>query len=924
MNAITLRKIVNFSANRKKEVYKLESAAKVLRRFIFLFIFCVILIQSWAQINASQQVENTKGIPAKLDSVSAPRIKLDTAKSPQDSIRVSIDSVQTQSSSDIKTTINYSANDSIKFGVDMQMVYLYGKAVVDYGSIKLEAEQIEIDWNTNTVTARGITDSLGNKIGMPVFHNGSEVYVTKGMKYNFDTGRAIISDVVTQQGDGYMHGTEVFKNEDNELFSMNNSYTTCNLEHPHYSIKSRKTKAIPDDKIVSGFFNLEINEVPTPLGFPFGMFPMQRERKSGIIFPTYGEERIRGFFLRDGGYYFDISDYVKLKLTGDIYTKGSSGLRVNMPYKKRYRYNGALNFVYTKSRIRDEIENKDFVNDFQLRWNHTPQSRRNTRFSANVTAATKTYTQNNVLSVQQNTNRKLNSSISLSQTFGNSPFSAGLRLGHNQDLSNNEINLTLPDFNANMNNIYPFRGKSGSSNTWYQKLALRWTMTGRNELTNNLGRIGSDVSQDSISNFNSHTIPTLWENSRKGMRHTIPIATSLKVLKYFTLTPSFNYNERWYFDKLEWHFDETDSVVAVKDTVDGFNRAYDYNMGAGLNTRIYGIYNFKKGSVQAIRHVMNPSVSFTYRPDFAREKFDFYQRVEDPTNEEYPVVYKSRHSGRNYIYGAPGAGESGSIGLSLNNNLEMKYLSKKDTTNESRKISLLNNFGLSTTYDIIADSFQLAPISMRANTSLFNNKVSINYNGTIDPYHYEEDPEGINSTGIRRDIYAWKKGQRIARISSGNLAVSTNLNPKARDKDRNLENKVRNSNLNEDQKQNILDQANNYVDFDIPWSMRLNLNLSYSKNGLAKSVYRTNLTFSGDFSLSEKWKISYNSGIDFKAQEFTRTSLGIHRDLHCWEMNLNWVPFGPQTSYNFEIRVKSALLQDLKLNKQRNFRDITF
>jgi len=916
VKAITLRKIVKFSSNRKKEVYNLESTVTVLKHSIFLFFYLLVSSQLLAQVS---ELEG-KSVRTPLEN----EVQYsDSVLLPSDTSIVEADTtVLPVPESDIETTINYSANDSIMFGMDNQTVYLYGTAVVDYGSIKLEAEEIEIDWSTNTVTARGITDSLGNKTGMPVFHNGSEVYVTKGMKYNFETGRAIIKDVVTQQGEGYMHGSEVFKNEDNELFSLDNSYTTCNMEVPHYSIKSKKTKAIPDDKIVSSFFNLEINEVPTPLGFIFGMFPMQKTSTSGIIMPTYGEERVRGFYLKDGGYFFDISEYVKVKLTGDIYTKGSSALRLAVPYKKRYKYNGNLNFVYTKSNLSDKIEDKGAKNDFQIRWNHSPQSKGNSRFSASVNAATSTYSENNVLSVNQNTNRKLNSSISYSKTFGNSPFSMGLNLRHNQDVATNQIDLTLPDLSVNMNNIYPFRGKSGSSKTWYQKMALRWTMNGTNQLTNNLGRIGIE-NQDSIAPFNGNTIPIFFDDSRKGFKHNIPLSTSFKVLKYFTLSPSINFNERWYFDKLDWRYDEIDSAI-VADTIAGFNRAYDYGGGVSLNTRVYGTYFFKKGSVQAIRHVMNPSISFNYRPDFSEEKYDFYQRIEDPTNERNPVVYKSRHDGRNYMYGKPGAGESGSIGFSLTNNLEMKYHSKNDTTDESRKIPLLNSFGLSSSYNIIADSFKLAPISLRANTSLFNNKLSVSYNGSIDPYHYVADPEGISQNGIKIDEYAWENGKGIGYMSRSSISLSTNFNAKARDKDQDLKDKVESSDLSEDQKENLLNNAEAYVDFDIPWSIRMNFNMSYTKIGLGKSKFTTSLNFSGDFSLSEKWKISYTSGYDFKALDFTRTSLGIHRDLHCWEMNLNWVPFGRQQSYNFEIRVKSALLQDLKLNKQRNFRDITF
>lgn len=852
----------------------------------------------------------------------------DTTKTASDSLR---------RRSDIQTTIKYSARDSINFSIDQKIVKLYGKAHITYGAIDLEADHITIDYTKNTLTAEGRTDSLGNKIGTPIFKNGAEVYETKNITYNFKTGRARISEVVTQQGEGYLHGATVFKNEENELFSLNNTYTTCNLAHPHFRIRAKRTKAIPDDKIVSGPFNLEINDVPTPLGFAFGMFPAKNESTSGIIVPTYGEERRRGFFLRGGGYYFDISDYVKVGIRGDIYSKGGYGLNMAVPYKKRYAYNGNFNFNFTQLRLSDNIEDLDQKqNDFRLAWSHAPETKGTSRFSASVNAATSTYNQNNFLGVGQvqdpnsgrsvfdNTTRKLNSNISFSKTFPNSPFSLGLSARHNQDVRTKQVDILLPSLSFNMSNIYPLRSKTGGSNTWKDKISLRYTLAGTNDLTNNLGRVGSDASQDSIAPFTFDNFGEFLENARRGFRHQIPLNTSFKLLKHFTVSPSINYEEKWYFEKLNWEIDpDNPNNAIIADTIDGFNRVYEYSTSASINTRLYGTYFFKKGSkIEAIRHVMNPNISFSYRPDFSAEKFGYYQRL---TAEDGTEIIRSRYQGS--IYGGPGQGEQANIGLSLNNTLEMKVRSDEDSVKQSKKVPILNNFGISTGYNVVADSFKLANISLRANTSVFDNKLNINLNGTIDPYVYILDSTGVSSRDEpifyqrRIDQYAWNNGQGLGQISSATIALSTNLSPKGRQRDQNTRERVINSNLSEAEKDFLLDNPDAYVDFSIPWSLRVNYSLSYRKTGFEDPTITQTLRFSGDFSLSDQWKITYNSGYDFENKDFTLTRFGVTRDLHCWTLNLNWTPFGRYQSYGFTIRVKSSLLQDLKIDRNRSFLD---
>ncbi len=917
--AITLRKIVKFSLNRKEQENKLKPLVKKFGTVI-LFLVTFFTHFEWA---AAQTPEIELNVP---DSTlnQKPFIQDTTILDPKDSLisQVSDTVALKQPETGIESTINYSSEDSMRFSLDGKKVFLYGNAKIDYGEIKMEAAEIEIDWNKNLITARGIKDSTGNDIGQPIFFNGAETYTTTGMSYNYKSSRAYITGIVTEQGEGIVAGEEVYKNEHNELFSINNTYTTCNLEHPHYLIRSKKTKAIPGDKLISGPFYMEVNDVPTPLFFPFGLFPAQNESTSGLIIPSYGEEKLRGFFLKEGGYFFDVNEYFKVKLTGDIYSKGGFGLKLDVPYKKRYAYTGNFMFNYTKLKPSSKIEDTDDIrNDFVINWSHSPQSKGSSRFSASVNAATSTYNQNNNLSIEQNTTRKISSNISYSKTFRGTPFSMGLNARHSQDVTTNEVDLLLPDMSMNMENIYPFRKKNQPAKTWYQKLNLRWAMKGTNRINNNLGKIGTDVTQDSIAPFNFETLPVLFENSKKGIQHSIPLSTSVKFLKYLTLSPSMSYTERWYFKKLDWSYDsELDQPVSRE--IDGFNRVYDYSFSAGINTRIFGTYLFKKGRVKAIRHIMNPSVGFSMRPDFSEAQYDYYQTVVDPENPDNTFL-KSRYDG--FVYGTPGTGKSATLSFGVNNTLEMKKLSKRDTSNTVKKVPILNGFGFSSSYNFLADSFQLAPISFRANTSIFKKKVNLSMSGTLDPYVYvlnapiyqdENGEDVIDQTKISQ--YAWNSGQGIGQLSRMSIAFSTSFNPKSREGQKSIEDKVNDSNFSEADKQAILNNPNAYVSFDIPWDLRLNYSLSYSKAGYLKAQITQALNFSGNMSLTQKWKLAFTSGYDFQNREFTQTNFSIIRDLHCWEMNLSWVPFGRFQSYNFTIRVKSSMLQDLKLSKQRN------
>ena len=730
-------------------------------------------------------------------------------------------------------------------------------------------------------------------------------------------------------GDAYLHGAVVYKNEKGELLSLRNSYTTCNLEHPHYEIRATKTKAIPKDKIVAGPFYMQFNDIPLPIGFLFGMFPSPQRSASGIIVPSYGEEKRRGFNLRNGGYFFDISEYMKLALTGDIYSKGGHALYVNSNYMKRYKYNGSVNIAYSKNPDGDDkIETSNFQKDYRITWSHSPQSKGSGRFSASVNAATATFNQNNNLSYGtsgdiynnsnfNNTTSKLSSNVSYSKRFTGTPFSLGLNLSHNQDLQTKVVDLLLPNISLNMANIYPFQSKSGKTGP-LDNFSVAYTMNAMNRVTNNLGRLTPSSPKDSVADFSLSNFGEFFENGKKGMRHTIPASFSLKLLRYLTMSPSMNYEEKWYGEQLTWGYNE-DSVLVKTDTVKGFQRIANYSFSVGLTTRFYGMYHMKDKTknVKAIRHIINPSISFGYTPDFTKDP-DYFQALINPRDTTNKVFYQDRYLG--FVYGGSNPGKSGSIGFGIGNNLEMKVQKPADSV--ARKVMLINNLSLSSSYNIIADSFKLAPIGISANTNILDNLLNINLAATLDPYTILElvDEKSKIPYEDRIDELAWKSGS-IGRITNASLAMSTNLNPKARSKETSSREKISKSDLPEQEKQFLLENPNAYVDFEIPWSMNINYTLGYSHLVNSKPSVTSTINMSGDVSISAAWKVTFSTGFHFEEGEFTQTNLGIARDLHCWTMRLNWTPFGRFQQYNFTINVKSSLLQDLKLERRKPFFD---
>ncbi|MBL7864991.1 MAG: LPS-assembly protein LptD [Cyclobacteriaceae bacterium] len=895
-------------------------------RFLLVFLFLSVAREGLSQVADPPRTPRQ----ALQRPVLAPG---DTVKQKQDSLN--------QHKSEIETTITYSARDSINSRVDKKIVHLYGDARIQYGAIQLEAEEITIDYERSTISAKGKLDSAGRRIGYPIFTNGAEKYETKSIDYNFKTKKARISEVVTKQDEGFLHGNAVMKNDRNELLSIHNAYTTCNLAHPHYQIIATKAKAIPNDKMVVGPFYMTMHDVPLPLGFAFGIFPSPRKSASGVIIPSYGEEKNRGFFLRRGGYFFDINDYVKLDVTGDIYSKGSSALYINSNYIKRYSYTGSFNFSYSNNKTSDNVEDKSSVQDFRIMWSHSPQSKGTGRFSASVNAATATYNTNNLLMYNtnqasprlDNTTRKLSSNVSYSKSFG-SAINLGANMRLNQDLTTKRVDIALPDLTFNINNIYPFKKSKAA---FLQNFSTRLSTAATNQMSNNLGRnwtnlSGEPIDHDSIAPINSQTLPYMFEKARKGVRHSVPFGTSVKILNYFTISPNISFDELWYFEKLNWGVSSDGKSAVVTDTIQGFNRVMNYSTSIALTTRIYGTYFFKGSGIQAIRHIVNPSISMAFNPDFGDPSLGYYQKLQLDGNPN--PVYKSVHEG--FVYGSSRMGESAAMSFGINNTVEMKVKNKKDTV--ARKVNLFNTLSINSGYNFRADSFKLAAFSMAANTNVLSDKLNINMSASLDPYKYVTiaplDPLSSQpSKEMRVSHYAWNPytapegygviddGFGIGRITNASLAMSTNLSPKGKSKDADIRSKVGKANISDSDKKYLLENPDAYIDFDIPWNLRINYNIDYNHTVNSPAKVTQAMRFDGDFSLSKQWKIAFNSGYDFERNEMTQTSISIARDLHCWQVNLSWVPFGKYQSYTFFIGIKSSLLKDLRLNRTRSFFD---
>jgi lipopolysaccharide assembly outer membrane protein LptD (OstA) len=847
----------------------------------------------------------------------------------------------------LQAAVFYTAQDSIIFTGD-NMGYLYGDADIKYGEMGIKGEKIIMDMDSSVIESTFGTDSLGEEFGYPVFSEGGTEYEMKKVRYNFETRKAFINHVITQQGEGHIVANEAKMNADNSFYMRNAKYTTCdNHDHPHFYLNLSKAKVRPDKDVVTGPAWLVVADVPLfPVVLPFAFFPFTKTYSSGIIMPSYGDEMTRGFYLQNGGYYLAISDYIDMSLTGEIYTKGSWGAGVRTNYRKRYKYSGNVN-VYYLSTATGEKELKEVVpdaysvaKDLRINWTHSqdPKANMYRTLSASVNFSTSRNNHRDLsrLYSREASNNTKSSSVNLTQRFPDSPWSMSATMSINQVSRDSTIAATLPNISLSMNRINPFKRKEMvGAERWYEKISMSYSGEFRNSITTKENRfLKSNLVRD-------------WTN---GMRHSIPVSATFSLFDFIQISPSLNYNERWYTGAHKEAWDPIAKRNVPVDTVLGFKRVYDYSASLSAQTKLYGMYIPWKifgDKVQAIRHVFSPSVSLNYRPDFSDPKFNFYETYtyKNEYGEDVEYTYSPYSK---MMFGTAPKGQSGSIGFDFKNNLEMKIRDDKDSTG-TRKISLIDDLGINFNYNMMADSMKWSMINSNIRLKL-SKSYTLSLNATWDPYIYQLDQNG-NPRQV--DKLRVLNGRGLGKLMNTGTSFSYSLNQDTFKKLFNREKSEEEGKEGEDRdpdaelpddgtmgqnpyettgRQNTVAETDNSMgEFDddgylknaLIWNVSFNYSLRYGYGDFNKERMEYNGKLTHNFGLSgslqptKNWNLTFNTDYNFDMKKFTNINCTLTRNLHCWNMSASFIPIGPYKSYNFTIRANSSMLQDLKY-EQRN------
>lgn len=908
-----------------------------------------------------------KGDVLERDSAMAPLLQPDSVRtrsnriSKDESIVVSDslpnDSITTDSvkSGQLTAPVDFEAQDSLVILSKRNLVRMYGSGKVSYLTQQLEGDFMQLQTDTGTVFSTYIDypDSLKKERVYAKVKNDDEEYQAGAINYNFHTQKGYITEVITQQGEGYIKANQTKRLKTKALNLADAKYTTCtNHDHPHFYIAMTKAKVRPGKDLVAGPLYLVLADVPLPIGLPFAFFPFTTSRASGLIMPTYGDEMERGFYLRNGGYYFAINDYVDLELTGDVYTKGSWGVRGRSTYRKRYRYSGSIDASYLVT-IRGDKVAGDYSKgtDFRIAWSHQQDAKANPyrTFSANVNYSTSSYNHNNLDGLYNQAimgeNTK-SSSISFSQRFPNSPWSISGSMDITQRSRDSTVAMTLPNLSITMSRIYPFKRKEQvGKERWYEKISVSYSGQLRNTV---------ETKENQLLKTN------LLRDWRNGMSHSIPISASFDLGQYIKVTPSFNYTERWYMSKLQKAYDPALNKVVETDTTFGFNRVYDYSASLSLSTTVYGFWKplpFLGDKVNMIRHRMEPSISINYRPDFGAKKYGYWEELNYITPEGREVdTYYSPYERQ--LFGVPGRGASGSIGFSLGNNLEAKIKQKTDSVSdepEFKKISLIESLNLSTSYNLAADSFQWSDLSASLSLRL-SQSFTLRLSGAFDLYTYDYHEHDGRISPYRVNKLRVLNGKGLGRFRGTSTSFSYTLNPQnlkkllgvfgLRKKDQgdgDGDDDPNRGNLNNDpygnnglsdrdgpsgnELTNLMSHGDDelgtfdqygYLENNVDWSLGFNYNLSVGQGEFKPEIkeygykWRQDLSFNGSFSPTKNWRLNFSANYNFDEKKITNMSCNVTRDLHCWSMTASFIPLGPYKSYHFSIAVKSSLLQDLR------------
>lgn len=912
-----------------------------------------------------EQTVNTQLLPhsAKSDSTvidTTTQVFADTAK--MDSLQKAIwmhnkaiddslraDSINRQRKNGIDAPVEYTAEDSMTYEGASGLAHLYGQSHVKYQDMDLQSDQIFMQLDSSLVHATGSLDSLGKKFGTPIFKMGSDSYENDTIAFNFKTKKGLISDVYTQQDDGYMTAQLAKRGANGEIYLQHGRYTTCDKDHPDFYIALSRAKMRPGKDVVFGPAYLVVADVPLPFAIPYGFFPFSKSYSSGFIMPTYGDETSRGFYLRDGGYYFAINDKMDLKLLGEIYTKGSWGLSAASNYRKRYKYSGSF-FASYQNTVNGEKNMPDYTKatSFKVQWSHRQDSKANpySSLSASVNFATSSYERNNLTSMynpQAMTQSTRTSSVSWSTTFSSIGMSLSSTFNLNQNMRDSTIALTLPDLNISISRFYPFKRRHAvGKERWYEKISMSYT-----------GQLSNSISTKEDRLMHS----SLTRDWRNGMQHSIPISGNFTLFGYLNINPSLTFTDRMYTQKQELSWDEA-TQTEKRDTLQGFYNVYNWAFSVSASTKLYGMYIPSRkvfgDKIMAVRHVVTPSVSFNYAPDFSASRYGFYKTYQKTDADgNVSLVEYSPYEGS--LYGVPGRGKTGSISMDLSNNIEMKVKSDADSTGV-KKISIIDELGASMSYNMAAEERPWSDLSTRLRLKL-TKSYTLNINAVFATYAYEADSVGARPyigthteyskgrfgrfQGMSQnlsytldnkkvsDLIKWLKGERPKRKNDRDSRANRDD-----DYDTGVE-----TNVDEDMERGKhgarKDNAgkaetdeDGYMAFNLPWSLSLGYGVTMRENTSGKFNYDSmrypykftqNLNVSGNLRISDGWNISFSSGYDFENHKISMTTASLSRDLHCFNMSCS-VVLAPYTSYNFSFRCNAATLTDaLKYDKRSSY-----
>ena len=829
-----------------------------------------------------------------------------------------IDSIKPASNT-LLGKITYEATDTTSINPNDKLIRLYNQAKITYQDMEITSGIIVVDYDKNEIYAGRIKDSLGQYSQLPVFKQGQDEIRPDSLKFNMDTKKAIIFNSRTEEAGLNILSDKTKKENDSVYYMDRGKFTTAaDIDNPEYYFLLRKAKVIPGKKIITGPTNMYIADVPTPIGLPFAYFPISNKRSSGIIFPSFGEQNSRGYFVQNGGYYLPINDNLDLTLLGDYYTNGSYGFRVENMYYYRYKFRGNLSFRF-ENLIQSERGFPDYSKSsiYNLRWSHSQDSKSNpnSRFSASVNLGSSKYYQQSInqMNAANYLNNSMSSSVSYSKTFQGEPqVNMSLSATHSQNTNTQTINMTLPTFQGSVSRIYPFAPKVGTKKGVIQNINFQYNVRGENRI----------LTTDSLF-FKKE----MFESAKSGFQHSIPISTNFKILKYFSFSTSSNFQETWVFKTINREFDIQEQDV-ITNEIKGFDSFRTYNFSTSLGTTVYGMYNFKENNkIRALRHVIRPSLSYGISPSFDKY-YETYEVISADGLTTSDVEY-SRFEGS--IFGQPNKNYSSSISLSVNNNIEAKVFDEDSDEDELKKVVILNNLNFSTSYNLAADSLRLSPVRMTGGTQLFKNKMNINFGATLDPYALDENNNRIDQLQIN-------KGGGLFRLTTANLTFNYTFNSDGSDEkssrtqasiDESVRNGGRDDDLfgramdtsteefsqdDEDEKDKIPASLYNYK---IPWSLRMAYAVNYNNSINQNEISSHSLMVSGDLELSPKWNAGFSSGYDFKNKGVTYTQLRFERDLLSWRMNFSWIPFSANKSWNFFIGIKSGMLSDIKYDKRK-------